>query len=120
MTVEKIGVCLFRYHMTKIILSVIELRSHMTHNIQLEWYLSRTTSLKIKVMNSYNLKMSGRQGGKLKPLKKPKKAQHEEDEEDLAFKKKKAEEAKKLKELQQKAAGKGPLLSGGIKKSGKK
>ncbi|KAG2200376.1 hypothetical protein INT47_002290 [Mucor saturninus] len=65
--------------------------------------------------------MSGRQGGKLKPLKKPKKApQGDEDEEDLAFKKKKMEEAKKLKEMQAKAAGKGPLLSGGIKKSGKK
>ncbi|KAG2196610.1 hypothetical protein INT46_008356 [Mucor plumbeus] len=64
--------------------------------------------------------MSGRQGGKLKPLKKPKKAENFEDEEDLAFKKKKMEEAKKLKEMQQKASGKGPLLSGGIKKSGKK
>ncbi|KAI9342722.1 translation machinery associated TMA7 [Pilaira anomala] len=64
--------------------------------------------------------MSGRQGGKLKPLKKPKKVQGDEDEEDIAFKKKKMEEAKKLKEMQAKAAGKGPLLSGGIKKSGKK
>ncbi|KAI8063085.1 translation machinery associated TMA7 [Thamnidium elegans] len=65
--------------------------------------------------------MSGRQGGKLKPLKKPKKAQGgSDDEEDVAFKKKKMEEAKKLKEMQTKAAGKGPLLSGGIKKSGKK
>ncbi|EIE82922.1 coiled-coil domain-containing protein 72 [Rhizopus delemar RA 99-880] len=64
--------------------------------------------------------MSGRQGGKLKPLKKPKKGSQDLDEEDLAFKKKQQEEAKKLKELQQKASGKGPLLSGGIKKSGKK
>lgn len=30
-------------------------------------------------------------------------------QEDLAFKKKKMEEAKKLKEMQQKASGKGPL-----------
>ncbi|ORE07223.1 translation machinery associated TMA7 [Rhizopus microsporus var. microsporus] len=64
--------------------------------------------------------MSGRQGGKLKPLKKPKKQNSDLDDEDLAFKKKQQEEAKRLKELQQKAAGKGPLLSGGIKKSGKK
>ncbi|KAG2219848.1 hypothetical protein INT45_000735 [Circinella minor] len=65
--------------------------------------------------------MSGRQGGKLKPLKQAKKkGSNFEDEEDIAFKKKKAEEAKKLKEMQAKASGKGPLLSGGIKKSGKK
>ncbi|ORZ00131.1 coiled-coil domain-containing protein 72 [Syncephalastrum racemosum] len=64
--------------------------------------------------------MSGRQGGKLKPLKQGKKKQNDLDEEDLAFKKKQQEEAKKLKELQAKASGKGPLMSGGIKKSGKK
>ncbi|KAI8365947.1 translation machinery associated TMA7-domain-containing protein [Radiomyces spectabilis] len=93
--------------------------------------------------------MSGRQGGKLKPLKQAKKKNNELDEEDLAFKKKQQEEAKKLKELQAKAGGKGPLrkltahgkkkvttaksydkligfhflsnlVSGGIKKSGKK
>ncbi|KAI9320804.1 translation machinery associated TMA7 [Dichotomocladium elegans] len=64
--------------------------------------------------------MSGRQGGKLKPLKKAKKDVGDLDEDDIAFKKKKAEEAKKLKEMQAKASGKGPLLGGGIKKSGKK
>ncbi|GAB5590183.1 hypothetical protein Unana1_05083 [Umbelopsis nana] len=64
--------------------------------------------------------MSGRQGGKLKPLKAPKKKGGDMDEEDVAFKKKQQEEAKKLKEMQAKAAGKGPLVSGGIKKSGKK
>ncbi|CDS09228.1 Putative Coiled-coil domain-containing protein72 [Lichtheimia ramosa] len=64
--------------------------------------------------------MSGRQGGKLKPLKQKKKNNNDLDEDDIAFKKKQAEEAKKLKELQAKAAGKGPLLGGGIKKSGKK
>ncbi|KAI8141595.1 translation machinery associated TMA7 [Fennellomyces sp. T-0311] len=63
--------------------------------------------------------MSGRQGGKLKPLKQGKKKQADLDDDDVAFKKKQQEEAKKLKEMQQKAAGKGPLLSGGIKKSGK-
>ncbi|KAK9716720.1 Translation machinery-associated protein 7 [Basidiobolus ranarum] len=64
--------------------------------------------------------MSGRQGGKLKPLKAPKKKAQDIDEEDLAFKQKQKEEQKKLKELQAKAKGGGPLLSGGIKKSGKK
>ncbi|KAG2178670.1 hypothetical protein INT44_001823 [Umbelopsis vinacea] len=64
--------------------------------------------------------MSGRQGGKLKPLKAAKKKGGDLDEEDLAFKKKQQEEAKKLKEMATKAAGKGPLVSGGIKKSGKK
>lgn len=65
--------------------------------------------------------MSGRQGGKLKPLKKAKKADNNfEDDSDIAFKQKQREEAAKLKDLKAKAAGKGPLLSGGIKKSGKK
>lgn len=72
--------------------------------------------------------MGGRQGGKAKPLKAPKKKQVDEDEDDMAFKKKKQEEAKKLKEMATKAAGKGPLASGdelnlftgGIKKSGGK
>ena len=41
--------------------------------------------------------MSGRQGGKLKPLKQAKKATKELDEEDLAFKKKQQEDAKKNK-----------------------
>ncbi|KAG0188523.1 hypothetical protein DFQ28_004730 [Apophysomyces sp. BC1034] len=54
--------------------------------------------------------MSSRQGGKLKPLKAPKKKNNQDlDDEDLAFKKKQQEEAKKLKEMQSKAAGKGPL-----------
>lgn len=64
--------------------------------------------------------MSGRQGGKKKPLKTAKKQQHEMDDDDIAFKNKQKEEAKKLKEMQAKASGKGPLASGGIKKSGKK
>ncbi|ORZ32774.1 translation machinery associated TMA7 [Catenaria anguillulae PL171] len=64
--------------------------------------------------------MSSRQGGKLKPLKAPKKKQDDMLDEDLDFKKKQMEEAKKIKELAAKAAGKGPLTSGGIKKSGKK
>ncbi|KAJ3186478.1 Translation machinery-associated protein 7 [Gaertneriomyces sp. JEL0708] len=65
--------------------------------------------------------MSGRQGGKLKPLKAPKKkGASDMDETDLAFKQKQKEEQQKLKELAAKASGKGPLASGGIKKSGKK
>ncbi|KAJ3309050.1 Translation machinery-associated protein 7 [Boothiomyces sp. JEL0838] len=64
--------------------------------------------------------MSGRQGGKAKPLKAPKKKANEMDEDDIAFKNKQKEEQKALQAMAQKAAGKGPLSSGGIKKSGKK
>ncbi|XP_036353441.2 translation machinery-associated protein 7 [Ochotona princeps] len=63
--------------------------------------------------------MSGREGGKKKPLKQPKMQAKEMDEEDKAFKQKQKEEQKKLEELKAKA-GKGPLATGGIKKSGKK
>ncbi|GAA5849351.1 hypothetical protein JCM9279_006457 [Rhodotorula babjevae] len=63
--------------------------------------------------------MSGRQGGKVKPLKAPKKAKVEDDEEDAAFKAKQKAEQAKLKDMQAKAAKGGPLLGGGIKKSGK-
>jgi hypothetical protein len=63
--------------------------------------------------------MSSRQGGKLPFKKQPKKDEKEMDESDIAFKQKQKEEAAKLKEMQQKAAGKGPITSGGIKKSGK-
>ncbi|KAJ9049361.1 Translation machinery-associated protein 7 [Entomophthora muscae] len=64
--------------------------------------------------------MSGRQGGKVKPLKAPKKQVKELDEEELAFKQKQKEEQAKLKLMKEKAAKGGPLLTGGIKKSGKK
>ncbi|CAG8589309.1 13110_t:CDS:2 [Funneliformis geosporum] len=64
--------------------------------------------------------MSGRQGGKLKPLKQGKKKSTDVDDADLEFKKKQQEEAKKLKELKEKAKQGGPLVGGGIKKSGKK
>ncbi|KAK2108935.1 Translation machinery-associated protein 7 [Saguinus oedipus] len=63
--------------------------------------------------------MSGWEGGKKKPLKQPKKQAKEMDEEDKAFKQKQKEEQKKLEEPKAKAAGKGPLATGGIKKSGK-
>ncbi|TNY22343.1 translation machinery associated TMA7-domain-containing protein [Rhodotorula diobovata] len=58
--------------------------------------------------------------GKAKPLKAPKKVKHEEDEDDAAYKTKQKAEAAKLKDMQAKAAKGGPLLGGGIKKSGGK
>jgi len=63
-----------------------------------------------------------REGGKVKPLKAPKKEKKEVDEEDVAFKAKQAADAKARKEMADKAKGKGPLNAGqqGIKKSGKK
>ncbi|CAF0797438.1 unnamed protein product [Adineta ricciae] len=53
--------------------------------------------------------MSGRQGGKLKPLKQPKKDDRELDDDDKAFKEKQREEQKKLEDAKKKAAGKGPM-----------
>jgi hypothetical protein len=64
--------------------------------------------------------MGGRQGGKAKPLKQPKKDKVEEDEDDLAFKRKKQEEAKALAAMKEKAGAAKGLIGGGIKKSGKK
>ncbi|KAK3807186.1 MAG: coiled-coil domain-containing protein 72 [Linnemannia elongata] len=64
--------------------------------------------------------MSGRAGGKAKPLKAPKKKVNELDEEDVAFQAKQKADKARLEEMKQKAAGKGPLVGGGIKKSGKK
>ncbi|KAF1598191.1 UNVERIFIED_CONTAM: Translation machinery-associated protein 7, partial [Eudyptes robustus] len=64
--------------------------------------------------------MSGRQGGKLKPLKQGKKGEKVLTEEDLDFKKKQLEEQKKMKEAAAAAAKKGPMGGAGIKKSGKK
>lgn len=64
--------------------------------------------------------MSGREGGKKKPLKAPKKEAKDLDEDDLAFKQKQKEAQKALAEAAKKAGQKGPLVTGGIKKSGKK
>ncbi|KAM7421935.1 hypothetical protein PAMA_010152 [Pampus argenteus] len=64
--------------------------------------------------------MSGREGGKKKPLKAPKKQSKEMDDDDMAFKQKQKEDQKAMEALKAKASGKGPLSSGGIKKSGKK
>lgn len=63
--------------------------------------------------------MSGRQGGKLKPLKAPKKEKKEETEDEIAFKEKKKAEADATKAARDKALKGGPP-GGGIKKSGKK
>merc|ERR1711973_603497 len=63
-----------------------------------------------------NNTMSGREGGKKKPLKAPKKEAKELDDEDKAFRDKQREEKKQMEEMKKKAAGKGPLTSGGIKK----
>lgn len=67
-----------------------------------------------------NRNMSSREGGKKKPLKNPKKENKELDEDDLKMKQKLKEQQKALNELKSKAAQKGPMVSGGIKKSGKK
>ncbi|XP_066109536.1 translation machinery-associated protein 7-like [Saccopteryx bilineata] len=64
--------------------------------------------------------MVDHEGGKKKPVKLPKKQAKEMDQEDKAFKQKKKEEQKKFEELKAKAVGKGPLATGGTKKSGKK
>ncbi|XP_063071160.1 translation machinery-associated protein 7 [Engraulis encrasicolus] len=64
--------------------------------------------------------MSGREGGKKKPLKAPKKASKDMDDDDMAFKQKQKEDQKAMEALKAKAAGQGPLTGGGIKKSGKK
>lgn len=64
--------------------------------------------------------MSGRDGGKKKPLKAPKKEDKELDDDDKALKTKMKEQAKALEAAKAMAAKKGPLVSGGIKKSGKK
>ncbi|KAG5888003.1 Translation machinery-associated protein 7 [Gonioctena quinquepunctata] len=65
-------------------------------------------------------RMSSREGGKKKPLKQPKKEKGDVDEEDAAHKQKMKETQKALQEAKAKASQKGPLASGGIKKSGKK
>ncbi|XP_055543854.1 translation machinery-associated protein 7 homolog [Wyeomyia smithii] len=64
--------------------------------------------------------MSGREGGKKKPLKQPKKDSKDMDDEDMAFKQKQKEQQKAMEAAKQKAAKGGPLVGGGIKKSGKK
>ncbi|XP_019952262.1 translation machinery-associated protein 7 [Paralichthys olivaceus] len=63
--------------------------------------------------------MSGREGGKKKPLKAPKKQSKEMDDDDMAYKQKQKEDQKALEALKSKAA-KGTFGTSGIKKSGKK
>ncbi|ODQ57870.1 hypothetical protein WICANDRAFT_64023 [Wickerhamomyces anomalus NRRL Y-366-8] len=64
--------------------------------------------------------MSGRQGGKLKPLKTKKKTQEDLDPEELAFKEKQKADAAARKAAAANIKGGKPLVGGGIKKSGKK
>lgn len=64
--------------------------------------------------------MSGRQGGKAKPLKAPKKKQQDLDEDEIAFREKQKADQKARQEMASKAKKGGPLVGGGIKKSGKK
>ncbi|KAI5967584.1 CDC6 [Candida margitis] len=53
--------------------------------------------------------MSGRQGGKAKPLKAPKKKQHDEDQDDAAFKAKQKADAAAKKAMAEKAKKGGPM-----------
>ncbi|CAF0853788.1 unnamed protein product [Didymodactylos carnosus] len=53
--------------------------------------------------------MSGREGGKKKPLKQPKKDKQELDDDDKEFKEKQRLEKQKLADASKKASGKGPL-----------
>ncbi|XP_028854459.1 translation machinery-associated protein 7 [Denticeps clupeoides] len=64
--------------------------------------------------------MSGREGGKKKPLKQPKKSSKDMDDDEMAFKQKQKDDQKAMEAMKAKASGKGPLTGGGIKKSGKK
>ncbi len=61
--------------------------------------------------------MTGRDGGKKKPLKQTKKEVAELDDVDKEFKQKRKEENQKIKELQEKVKDKKGLIGGGIKKS---
>lgn len=64
--------------------------------------------------------MSSREGGKKKPLKQPKKDAKDMDDDDVAHKAKMRDQAKALAAAKEQASKKGPLVGGGIKKSGKK
>ena len=86
----------------------------------MDWIVCPTFKICLSPWEGAAGTMLGREGGKKKPLKQPKKQAKEMDKEDKAFKQKQTEEQKKLEELKAKAAGKGPLATGGIKKSGKK
>ncbi|GAB6033467.1 hypothetical protein CHUAL_013352 [Chamberlinius hualienensis] len=98
--------------------------SHHIHGsfvIMIKRRADRNTPYVASLLFSNCLEMSSRQGGKKKPLKNPKKDNKDDDDEaDAAFKQKQREEQKAMKDMAAKAAGKGPLASGGIKKSGKK
>lgn len=62
----------------------------------------------------------GKDGGKKKPLKQPKKESREMDESDLALKEKLRQEKKALEDAKKGIKTGKPLGTSGIKKSGKK
>jgi hypothetical protein len=62
----------------------------------------------------------GKEGGKKKPLKAPKKEQKELDESDIAFKEKLKQEKKEIEDAKKGIKSGKPLGVSGIKKSGKK
>lgn len=95
---------------------------HLTRLVHLHRRCSTfTSSSPARTTPHYTQTMSGRQGGKAKPLKAPKKAaKGEEDEDDKAFKERQRKEAAERKALAEKAKQKGPMGGAGIKKSGKK
>ncbi|XP_078208599.1 uncharacterized protein LOC108588558 [Callithrix jacchus] len=103
------------YREKKDITSVFDLSQRLPNNKTVPFH----KHIRNKPRNSEK-QVTGREGGKKKPLKQPEKQGKEMDEEDKAFKQKQKEEQKKLEELKAKAVGKGPLATGGIKKSGKK
>ena len=80
----------------------------------MNWRSRRATNTKSKAI------MSGRQGGKMKPLKQKKKQQQEMDPEEIAFKEKQKADAAAKKALMANMKSGKPLVGGGIKKSGKK
>ena len=62
----------------------------------------------------------GKEGGKKKPLKQPKKDSKELDESDLALKEKLRQEKKALEDAKKGLKAGKPMGTSGIKKSGKK
>ncbi|KAL5278537.1 TMA7 family protein [Megaselia abdita] len=98
------------------------------HRLQLNFVPARDASPKrrkrVLVNSAFKstklAKMTGREGGKKKPLKQPKKDSKDLDDDDLAHKAKMRDQAKALAAAKEQASKKGPLVGGGIKKSGKK
>ncbi|CAH2229336.1 jg17085 [Pararge aegeria aegeria] len=88
-------------------------QSQPKHPIHADWMLGLPTALlsKIGCIESLRSNMSGREGGKKKPLKAPKKSSKELDDDDVALKQKLKEQEKALNEAKAKASQKGPLMN---------